>query len=490
MYKPGRSKLLGIFLKKLLKEKNLSQRQFAKQANLATDYVSKLVNGQIAEPRKEIRRKIAQGLGIIEGEFQDLFDRYLIDQHSYFDTDKTQSETPNFRQLSGEVAKANSDLVYDDWGDAIDLEGFRGRDDEIRTLEEWIVNDLLRCRLVAVLGMGGMGKTSIAAKVAKKIQPQFDYLIWRSLRNAPPLNNIISQILRFLLNNSEDYSTVSENEKILLLINVLRKHRCLIILDNVESVLRSGEGKIQEWAGEYEPGYENYGYFFKKIAETSHKSCLLLTSREKPKELAVLEGKNLRVKFLQLSSINLGESREILLDKGCQCTDKQLEELVKRYSGNPLALKIVGTTVYDLFSNNITEFLREIQEENAVYGDIQSLLETQFNRLSDIEKQVMYRLAIHREYLSLAQLKNDLRTTDVESKILEVVESLLRRSLIEKEANTSRFRQQSVVMEYVTKSYIERVTHEFSEKKNLSLFMPILYYKRDHLIISGKHKND
>lgn len=363
----------------------------------------------------------------------------------------------------------------EDWGEAVDVEGFRGREAEIQDLEEWIVNDeSLRCRLVAVLGMGGIGKTVIAAKVAKKVQPQFDYLIWRSLRNTPPLDDILTQLLRFLPNDSEDYLTASENNKILLLIDTLRKHRCLVILDNVESVLRSGEGKTQEWAGEYEPEYENYGYFFKKVAEASHDSCLLLTSREKPKEVAALEGKKLPVKVLQLSSLNLEEAREILQDKGCNCSDEQLEELVTRYSGNPLALKIVATTVYDLFSNNITEFLREIQEANAVYGDIRTLLDTQFNRLSELEKQVMYRLALHREYVSLTQLKNDFQTTDAESKILEVIESLLRRSLIEKEPAASRFRQQSVVMEYVSKRYIEQFTHEFNEKKNWSLLTPTL----------------
>ena len=118
-------------------------------------------------------------------------------------------------------------------------------------------------------------------------------------------------------------------------------------------MLRSSEGKTQGWAGEYEPGYENYGYFFKKIAEASHDSCLLITSREKPKEVAALEGKNLPVKVLQLNSLKLAEAREILLDKGCTCDDEKLQELVNRYSGNPLALKIVATTVYDLFSNNI-----------------------------------------------------------------------------------------------------------------------------------------
>jgi hypothetical protein len=320
--------------------------------------------------------------------------------------------------------------------------------------------------------MGGIGKTVIAATVAKKVQEKFDYLIWRSLRNAPPLSEILRQLLRFLPNDSEDYLTDSENNKILLLIDTLRKHRCLIILDNVESVLRSGEGKTQEWAGEYEHRYENYGYFFKKIAEAAHNSCLLLTSREKPKEVAALEGKKSPVKVLHLPMLKLEEAREILLDKGCACTDEQLQELVNRYSGNPLALKIVATTVYDLFGNDITEFLNQIQEGNAVYGDIRSLLEQQFNRLSELEKYVMYRLAIYREYVTLAQLHKDLKPIAPEVKILEIVESLLRRSLIEKEANASRFRQQPVVMEYVTEQYIEQFSQEITEKKNWSLPMP------------------
>ncbi|BAY65953.1 putative Transcriptional Regulator, Fis family protein [Calothrix brevissima NIES-22] len=366
-------------------------------------------------------------------------------------------------------------LSKEDWGEAVDVEGFRGRNAEIQDLEEWIVSDdTLRCRLVAILGMGGIGKTVIAAKIAKQVQPQFDYLIWRSLRNAPPLDDILTQLLRFLPNESEDDLKVSENDKILLLIEILRKHRCLLILDNVESLLRSSEGKPQELAGEYEPEHEKYGYFFTKVAEAYHQSCLLLTSREKPKEVAALEGKKLPVKVLQLSSLDLAAARGILLDKGCECTNEQLQKLVDKYSGNPLALKIVGTTVYDLFSNNITEFLTEIEAASIVYGDIRTLLDTQFNRLSDLEKQVMYRLAIHREYISLTQMKDELRTTEAESKILEVVESLLRRSLIEKEANASRFRQPSVVMEYVSKRYIEQVTHEISEKKNRSLLITTL----------------
>lgn len=68
MYKPRESKVFGLALKQLLKERSLSQRKFAKQAGLTTDYVSKLVNGEIAEPRQKNRCKIAKGLGITERE--------------------------------------------------------------------------------------------------------------------------------------------------------------------------------------------------------------------------------------------------------------------------------------------------------------------------------------------------------------------------------------------------------------------------------------
>lgn len=353
----------------------------------------------------------------------------------------------------------------EDWGEAVDVDTFWGREEEIFKLEQWIVGDSShqRCRLVAVLGMGGIGKTVLAAQVAKKVQKNFDYLIWRSLNNAPPIGDILTELLRFLPKDAELDLPDNDNSKILRLIDVLRKHRCLVILDKVEAVLRSGEGKAYERAGEYQPGYEKYGYFFKKVAEAAHESCLLLTSREKPKQVAILEGKNLPVKVLHLLGLNQEEARAILKDKGFSCSDAQLSELVERYSGNPLALKMVATTVYDLFSNNIAEFLNQIHQETAVYGDIRSLLDQQFNRLSELEKQLMYWLAIHREYVSLTELKVNLVTPEPAIRVLEAVESLLRRSLIEKEADSGRFRSLSVVMEYVTEQLIEKIYQEMSQ---------------------------
>ncbi|MCJ8282129.1 MAG: NB-ARC domain-containing protein, partial [Rivularia sp. ALOHA_DT_140] len=351
--------------------------------------------------------------------------------------------------------------ISEDWGEVVDVEGFRGREEEQSELTRWIVEQ--GCRLVAILGLGGIGKTILAAKIVKdkQVRNRFDYIIWRSLRNSPQLNDILTEILEFLPQDNRidlDLEDDNHNKKILCLIDVLRKHRCLIIFDNVESLFSSSEGKEHELAGKYENGYQNYGDLFQKIAETSHESCLLLTSREKPLQVAMHEGKNLPVKVLQLRGLNLQDANTILKDKGftdCTCSEEHLKQLVELYSGNPLALKMVATTLYDLFNNNVAEFLNQIHKKTAVYGDIRTLLEEQFKRLSKLEKQLMYWFAINRDFVCLAHMKKDLIVPD-NIRILEALESLLRRSLIEKVAGVGarRFRQQSVVMEYVTERII------------------------------------
>ena len=318
-----------------------------------------------------------------------------------------------------------------DWGEAIDVASFQGRVEEIETFTQWIIQD--RCRLIALVGMGGIGKSTLAAKVAQLLQKQFQFVIWRSLRNAPLLDTLLSELVPFL---SKQQDIQAKPERLLYW---LQTHRCLVILDNQETILQAGN-----CAGYYQQDFTDYGELFQLLGEASHQSCILLTSREKSSKVALLENLNGAVRSLSVQG-----SRETSLafidSKQLVGTDAEKHQFCELYCCNPLLVKIVSASIQSLFDGEIAKFL---QENTLVFNGIRRLLGQQFERLSPVEKTIMYLLAINREYTTIAELQTDIVPAISRATLLESLESLTWRSLIEK--RSGEYTQQPVVMEYVT----------------------------------------
>src|SRR6266567_4389806 len=198
-----------------------------------------------------------------------------------------------------------------DWGEAPHMNRLYGRDQELATLKHWMMDD--SCRLVAILGMGGIGKTSLAATLVDQVQEHYDYVFWRSLHNAPPFKRILLECMQFVSDQQQTVLPEEVDSQISLLIEYFRTDRCLLVLDNVESILQGGSQ-----VGHYREGYEGYGRLLQRIGESRHQSCLLVTSREKPKEVALLEGEAAATRSYHLVGLQPGEGREIvhLVSKG------------------------------------------------------------------------------------------------------------------------------------------------------------------------------
>lgn len=370
-----------------------------------------------------------------------------------------------------------------DWGDAIDVSTFYGRAEELETLIRWSSQD--RCRVISILGMGGIGKTSLSVKLAQQLaEPgptHFQHIVWRSLRNAPDAEEMLADWIRCLSQGQETELDLPAdlNGRLTRLIHYLRTTHCLLILDNAETILRSGE-----YSGYFRPEYDGYGEIFKRLAELPHQSCLLITSRESPKPLMVLEGETLPVRAMRLSGISELEARKILQAKGTfSGASTEWQELTRRYAGNPLALKVVATTIQELFDGDIAAFLAE---GTTVFDDIRYLLGQQFDRLSSLEQSIMYWLAINREPCLIAELQEDLIPAVSRSKLIEAIGVLRWRSLIDKTIN--QYTQQPVIMEYVTERLIERICQEIVDD-DLLLFIrhalikaPVKDYVRDSQI--------
>jgi WD40 repeat protein/transcriptional regulator with XRE-family HTH domain len=337
--------------------------------------------------------------------------------------------------------------------EAPSVKTFYGRDQERAELEQWIVGD--GCRVVAVLGIGGIGKSTLATRLVEQIEGDFDYIFWTSLQDAPPPGQIIGRCLQFVSAQQPVHLPEGVDDQISLLISYLQDHRCLLILDNLESILQP-----QQHAGQYREGYEHYGRMIERLGEVQHQSCLLLTSREKPKEVAHGEGKSASVRSLHVAGMGQEEGRELLHDKDLTGADEQWAKLVDVYGGNPLALKIVSESIQEVFGGDIGAFL---QAGETSFGDIHDLLEQQFRRLSAREQEILYWLAIEREVLSLDELRTDMIRSTSRGSLLEALASLRRRSMVEKRGS-ARFTLQPVIMEYVIVRFVERACQDCIEE--------------------------
>lgn len=200
-----------------------------------------------------------------------------------------------------------------------------GRQAELASLQKWIGEE--GCRLVGVFGIGGqcgfalaatlvrtlaeaaaqppprpegtcpqIGGETVTSSTPSRLPPQFGEgprghpggvgftrILWRSLLNAPPLAEVLQEWFYVLSDQTAISLPASLDQQFAQLLDYLRYQRCLLVLDNLESILQGNER-----GGYYRPGYEGYGQLLRCVVEGEHRSCLLLTSREWPKTCPTL----------------------------------------------------------------------------------------------------------------------------------------------------------------------------------------------------------
>lgn len=329
-----------------------------------------------------------------------------INQNFNFCSKSFHNNTKEF--LSDKLS--NTSTVFHDLTIAPKITYFYDRTTELNTLSQWLIDQ--NTRLISVLGLSGIGKTTLVKQFVDLNLQSFDIIIWKNIKLSPSLDHILTEIL-----TSINPDSILADNKLTQILNLFRDQKCLIILDDVQELLIKGQ-----FAGHYQSEYRDYQSFFTMITETEHKSSLILISQEKCQEMISLDQELYPVQCLELEGL---QDIEILRNYGL-LDQESWSRLIELYEGNPAYLKDIVDLIKKIFGGKLSDFLTE--NSLIITESIKFRLNQIFERLSLIEQEILIEISQDNHPVSREQLREHLSLSSID--LINGLDSLNRRYLI------------------------------------------------------------
>jgi NACHT domain len=357
-----------------------------------------------------------------------------------------------------------------DWGEAPARSPvFYGRDKETKEL----IQEIERKPLVTLIGRKGIGKTALAIKVVEEISKNFDAVVWRSLEGDPPplFSVLMSDILLKFTDAEPPLKTLegSSHGLLSLFFKSIGQRRCLLILDGFESILAT-ENK----ADGYRKGYGEYGKFLGQLGTKRHKITTLLLSSESPRTVDDLRDMEAPVHTLWLKGLKPDEAQGIFEKKKLEDA-KPWKELVNILDGDPSRLSSTANKIRQGFQGKVSDYLRQ---DNLILRQVEERMAPQFQKLSAIEKKILYFLTVNDASASFNKIKESVNDHSPED-LFEAVGSLGRKLLVCREA--------PFTIDSSMKKYIERCLATLPDIEKEILHFSII---RDISVSFGDIKNN
>jgi hypothetical protein len=382
----------------------------------------------------EVAANLWKNLSVFLGEkvtkknFKSTIERY----HSSIVIKSRHSQISNLctepqRSSKGDDLISDSSIAFSQYPKNIPpLVPIYGRSEELNTLNKWILAE--GCRSLVIYGTYGIGKTALARQLIEEIGDKFEIIVWQNLGCNRSLVEFIDRNLLVDMGiDTSPESLLDLEARLSLFIEYLRKHRCLIILDNVEEIF-----DINQLAGNYTDKYDNYRELFKRIRETIHQSCLVQISGEKPIDIDISEEDDCLVRTLRLGGIGTS-GKNILTAKGLVNEDSW-EEMISLYAGNPKYLEVVAASIKKSLGGRVDCICG--LDQIFVNDQLKVILTRQFDRLSKLEKEVMIAFAHQEKAVSIPEIIVNVASpmgTGIKISLADgcdATESLMRRGLI------------------------------------------------------------
>jgi AAA ATPase domain len=316
---------------------------------------------------------------------------------------------------------------------------FYGRKPELDQLQTWAENP--NCRLIVLYGLDGIGKSSLVAQLIKQVRGNFHRIEWKTFSYGDAVELTLIDLLQQLdpKGSFDRLTTQQLHERLWQQL----QQRCLIVLEQEQD-----DNTVK---------FDDYKQLLRKLLQTygkSHQSCILLiTSYEKPDDVTAVANHRDAAKSLHLNGVDLATGLEILKHKEPKLVNniEMATELVQRFGGYPLALKLVSSHIRDRYHGDVQAFLNHLYVPQSIEDMIK-------RSIDDLGQPALTILDILKdsEPMSQAQLQEACQEQiPLDLDFIKAKDILERRSLLTRyEGNTEDGREFLFGLEEVTKQVL------------------------------------
>jgi len=268
------------------------------------------------------------------------------------------------------------------------LTSFVGRDEEIAAIRDLLA--MPACRLLTLLGPGGIGKTRLALETAARLEDAFaDGVVFTALQAVPNVDELAGAVATTL-----GLPQTGQQEPRVHIREYLRDKHLLLILDNFEHLV-DGADLVTE------------------VLEAAPRVLCLVTSREalnlQEEWLYPLDGLDLPARpvaadLASTGAVRLFVERAQRVNRAFSLADEQdaVVRICRLVEGMPLAIELAATwtktlscaVIAEEIAQNIallTTSMRNIPERHR---SVKAAFDQSWQRLADGERAVFARLAL------------------------------------------------------------------------------------------------
>jgi len=280
----------------------------------------------------------------------------------------------------------------------IDVPVWKGRDEILAELKAKLLHPQNAPKVLAIIGQGGIGKTSLAVKLMEAVgvnlsglalaaDSPYEGAMYFKVQKGTSLDDVAEFLLSDGLRIQTPEPLKTADEKIAKIIEGLAQNRFLLVLDNLEDILHPAKHSQARKAI-----WPDWGKLLNALVYNQHQSQTILTCREVPADLGDSRSKKATInrKLVQvekLLGVDTEASVEILKEYGLRDSEEDLQWIAERVKGHVLVLEMLG--------NNYADEPGKLRKHpELVTDEVEVILTEQLARQSEAACDLLCRMCI------------------------------------------------------------------------------------------------